>query len=581
MIPKTTPAALALSLLSILTSAAHAQIPAWLHWFDWPTDGTLGGTADFGRSISGRFVGNARPCAATLRGMIPVLAVEPHLRQSLSHLRTLAYDLDTLTNGGPLPAQDAIVTVGPLGLQLWVSLPAVPTMVGTLLDNGAWANARLVRCADLDADGDDDVVGIGADGRTLLAIYQQPDGSWVNNLPVSIPDDVLRMELAQWTPGSSMPRFVLAHAGKLDVRTITGTLLTSFPSPSSSTAQVIAVLDRDVSLGDQVAWAQPTASGSTQQLIIVDAAGTEPAVSLGSNWVVEMSACDLDGDDDGDLCVCRTSIVRAEFWIHQDPVGGLPPQLVFDPQEVVTHDLGLPPTSHPNRALPLLHDFDSDGSTDLYLPIDDYSGVSFLSGVHRLLGIWPATWDDMTFELAEGCFTEDSVELTVSATFPDVQSQIPSLNGYEIVLWWAEHYDDEVTATALSRCLREFGELGLPAQGGGGGTFSWTFTFAGTPEDLDAWGALFFMELRPVEFSEGTVHKAGPQLIGAFSMDQDNGFEFVDLYPPGSIDLVYLSYCPPGSPVGALVGGFVRGKRIPPSSINNKPESDVECQNDN
>src|SRR5688572_24697790 len=126
----------------LLGSSLHAQTVHEFSGFQLSTPWSPpAGT--FGRSIAGLFTHNPLLDVVVLCGTTPFVLCDADPRDAKFALALSAFDIDVLPDGAP-GGFDALVSVGPAGLQ-WTRFSAdLQAFVSSTLDNGAWAGVRLV-----------------------------------------------------------------------------------------------------------------------------------------------------------------------------------------------------------------------------------------------------------------------------------------------------------------------------------------------------------------------------------------------------------------------------------------------------
>src|SRR5262245_12357090 len=139
------------------------------------------GMANFGKIISGEFTGDLKRDAVVMDDSQPKLLVAPETYDTAIDVGGPANDIATLS--GVLPGKDCVLTVSAAGLLRYERNSANGTWIVTTLRDSAssWGGARKVAVGHVAGTSLSDIVGIAADGRTVLIEYANFDGSYTRS----------------------------------------------------------------------------------------------------------------------------------------------------------------------------------------------------------------------------------------------------------------------------------------------------------------------------------------------------------------------------------------------------------------
>ncbi|NOT31285.1 MAG: hypothetical protein HOP15_12635 [Planctomycetes bacterium] len=361
------------------------------------------GYANFGKIVSGEFTGDLKRDAVLMDGTRPVLVVAPETFESAITVRPIADPTanDIAVLGGALadPDKDCILTVSSAGLERYERDSAAGTwnVVTIRGSTTSWNNARLVAVGQVDGVGRPDIVGIAADGRTVMIEYGNVDGTYTAG-PVfqALATDITDIWLLNWRETS------LAGACEIALNCPLG----------------LVVHNRNGLALDGFAWSQAPMYGAVityagtlvQRLGLVSESGgqdglmvygdtvTEPNLWLGALGVVSVASGDADGDGNSELFLSVTS--QNAFKKLENLAPASPS---FDAAHMTGFPYGSGRNPAANHAGLAPGDFDSDGKLDVLAPaqgspnIGVYGSVELVNVESQVVAGWRASMNQVTY----------------------------------------------------------------------------------------------------------------------------------------------------------------------------------------
>ena len=349
----------------------------------WPS--TIGSTGAFGRSESGDFDGDGTPDVLLFDGPRPVVLFAPD--QFFAPLELAAPAQDGCVVAGGAPGRDAIALVAPAGLSLVRFDPLTGQLSSQLTAAGAWAGARLVRAAQLDGHGAQDVCGIAADRRTVLCLREVASGAPVASATFQALSDVYDVLAIEWDGDAQSELAILSHAG-LHIHELDGVLRAGWSSAWPGGA--IARVRQAGAVHDRVAWVSAFAPPLQQTLLTVSPSGIESSLGLGALDVVAALGADFDGDGDDDLLLSHRHSHQL-LWIENERDITATQAVSFDAFDSAKVLIEVGPVGEQapqNASWPALADFDGDGDLDIVFAVERTASVHVIRG----------DWNDETRE---------------------------------------------------------------------------------------------------------------------------------------------------------------------------------------
>ncbi len=360
------------------------------------------GMAQFGKIVAGEFTGDLKLDAVVMDGQQPKLLVAPETFDSAILVCPSANDIAVLKGALSDPDKDCLLTVSTAGLVRYERLSAsaswaIVTIRGTSTD---WNGARKVAVGQVDGGGPLDIVGIAANGRSVLIEYGNADGSYTPGPRfMAYGSTVTDLWLLNWREGAlpNACEIALCSPGGLEVRSRTGVL---FDVMEWSLAPILGAVVTDAGTPLQRLALVTEVEGSDRLLVFGDTL-TEPNVQLGTAGVVALASGDADGDGDTELFLGLDS--EKKFWMLENQGPGSP---TFDPSQVTKFPFG-PSGRNPayNHAGLAPGDFDSDGKLDVLAPAQGDPGpavavcgsVALVNVESQVVGGWKASINKVTY----------------------------------------------------------------------------------------------------------------------------------------------------------------------------------------
>ncbi len=328
-------------------------------------------TATFTRCVAGELSGDLLPEVAILRGSEVLLAFGPGLYDAVLTLPRPANDLAVLP-AAIANAKGTLLLVNSLGLQRVTFDASTDGFTTTNLATGDWADALLVRVADLDGDGDQDIVGLKSNRRDLLFLIGQ--GGVYSPFPgFSVPQDVFDAVPFDRN-GDGICEIGLRSATAVAVFDAGGALLAYHSvAPGGASSAIARVREGNV---DELAWVYRPSSAADQVLRMLRASGLSSTLAIGPKGVVAMASGDFDGDADVDLLLSQQDTHDLLLHVHTSTGTGSPPiyfgTSVSDLYPVPNGGAG---SASGNLAWPVFVDVDLDGDLDLAQPVQQTSDL--------------------------------------------------------------------------------------------------------------------------------------------------------------------------------------------------------------
>ncbi len=511
------------------------------HSWPWPSE--LATPGSFTRTDSGDLDGDAVPDVVVLDGTQPVIlfAVDEWVSQVPSSV--VANDLAVVRGIAPV-AVDDIAVVGPAGLtRLWFDATS-EQFVSVLADATAWVGAKVVVAGDVDGDGDDDLVGIGADGTTILRKQNNVTGL------ISLPSFVTSAQasdlvLLQWDLDLPLEIAVL-NANGVEILDDTGAPATSWTHPLAGGA--ITRLKQAGQARDRLAWITVWAPPAQQLLMVLAQGGATDIVDLGAldTIAIENGDYDLDGDDD---LLISHRVSHELVWLENErsPTSPSGPSFTANPDGTKLFRVGPPATQAPmNDARPLLADLDLDGDLDVFFPCEQTMFYEVLRGEARNEAQWrPTTGVTVWQDPAPG--------VPATLTFPissPVQASAAQ-DEFEIEIWRRSHLgtwldQDIVSSTYVAR----------PASG------SVSVTVA-IPETSAVFEDVYMIQVRTVDRNAaGLVIARGTSQVQWFTTHEPTEAAIDAAESPVSNETVWNASSAQGGPGGIKSGTLSIMKKV-------------------
>ncbi|MEM7305611.1 MAG: hypothetical protein AAF682_03020 [Planctomycetota bacterium] len=511
-------------------------------WFPYSNDVAAAGPPE--SMHVGRLTGDMIPDVVFLAAGRPYLAYGPSVYRT-----TIAIDGPTgmLSDVGVLPGggfdcNDAFVSVSPEGLHLWRILPGTVSWDCTLVDGNEWAGATRLKVVDTDLDGSPNIVGLAADGHTLLDAEDEGAG-WTTTTLYEAGVPIEHYELLDWASGEGLDGLELAVADAEGLLSVYprggGESIYSYTVGARSLD--LAVIDRVDDPHQRVAWI--SLLGETHYLSVHGAGGDEGMLSLGILSCFELTAGDADLDGDSDLLISHRYSTDQVLLANFSDV--LPGGATFSYAGVILVRVAAPGTDMSQQmSAGAAGDLDGDGDDDLFLPIvasQEYLLLLNWAKSETAQRVYPGGEDS----LLETDPLEGDFNLTFSLKSP---SPPPQANAVELTVW---HQPEEAPYT-----LEWVGSYELPmVNGAPPEQTTVNIPILQTP-NKDA----FHLIMRMVYVEDGQVKEGFPVSISTFVADNAEAASLENEYQILKQDLDQFEGVAAGmtfKPTGVQVGGIV------------------------
>ncbi len=517
----------------------------------WPAG--IGASGPFGRCVSARLTPDAIPDAVVLDGLEPVVLIDADPRFAPFELPLAALDLDRVRGAGP-GGRDALAVVDAGGLRLVRFDPPSWSFVVDPIAAGAWAGARKVRAADLNGDGLDDLLGVAADGSTLLQLLAQGSpATFQSGGSAATAFEVRQMCTLQWNADPGLEVAVLSNWG-IQVLEPEGTLLAQWPAvmPGGTMAR----LRQAGQATDRLAWITAWAPPAQQWLMTLAPGGAvNDLLDLGALDAFAAVGGDYDLDGDDDLLVSHHFSNELIWFENQrgssNPLG---PSFALLQQQMTLFRVGPPGAGATlNQAWPVVDDLDSDGDLDLLYAAETSMTLELLRGE----------------EVAEQAFVPSPTSGTWQVTSPSAPGHLilsfaapptlhPQATHLEVDVWRRPSLSGAFEASGI---LHQ--ELALPA--------SWPLQLdLALPETGLGFPRIYAIELRQVQANAaGQVVRAFPPFCGYFAMDPPTVTALAG-EPQTLTQMVVSAIMPASGPTE--VGGICVRRIMGPPPLNSIPK---------
>lgn len=343
-------------------------------WISSSSDGQA-----FGRAQAADFFGDGVPDVLQLEGRS--LAVLFDVDQTFAPA-WVAQDVDDACalRQHALDGRDALAVVAPSGLSIALVDPLTGLWTWSPLDSSTWAGARTLRSADLDSDGRADLLGVAADGQTVLTrIAGATEMQFSGGASFSAGAAVLDLLALQWDLDPAL-EFAVLTTGGVALFDGSGALLAHYASsiPGGAIARVASTANAN----DRLAWITTVSTNAHQWLLTLSPGGIDAQLDLGTLDVVACVSADADADGDDDLLLSHRRNYNLVWLVNQrGPQAPSATSFQVTSSGVRLFNAGPSDIEAPeNQAWPALADLDGDGDQDVVFGCELEQSVVLLRG---------------------------------------------------------------------------------------------------------------------------------------------------------------------------------------------------------
>lgn len=476
-------------------------------------------------------------------------------------------DVATLAiEGQAVPGdRDLLVVAATDGL--WTMKETASGPVFTAIDTtAAWQNLQRVVVADVDGDGDHDIVVLRADGRTIDAKIQRPAGNFIDTVNYSwtAASDVLDLAVGEFNSTATQAELVVNDMGGLRILSAAGATLLAYASARPD-LDAMALVKRDESsqVNDHVAWctaASSVAGDPVRHLAVIDLAASTLCFTT-SDPFGAMAAGRFDDDVATDLAVTRAG--ESELWIFpQQTTGGTP----FQYAERMEFAIG--GSTAVAAVRPCIGDLGNDRRDDFALPVASLGALA----VSNEPGVTAALTAVNNFTPDESCgevINSQTHRIHVRARLGGAGALASDPT------WFVEHivyrldYDSSIpgtygtyTTSPICYCRKPISDVLEPE--------------ANEPDDvlLDFWSIdpndyMLVVQARLVQVINNAVNDSTPIILGAWDKNELNVQE---LLADGENHPTWTTYqAAPRCGTVTRIAGFIRIRRMPTSAPPAQP----------
>jgi hypothetical protein len=469
--------------------------------FSEPWSPALSNPGQFGRSGSGDWNGDGALDLFTLDGesVTALFSADTCFAGTLAH--SAARDACAL-----LGAPERIAVVGDSGLEA-VELDTLNNAFVTLgIRAGAWSGARIVRCADLDGAGASDLVGIAADGTSVLAVERVAESmfAFVDGSSFQAFATVRDVIALEWDGDAGQELALLTDAG-VSVHERTGALLSNWNGAPTG-ASIARIAQAGLAI-DRIAWIAPSNAPGGQRLRTLSPEGVDEALDLGTLDSFATLGRDLDLDGDDDLLIARRSS-HTLVWLENARTPAMPSGRSFSSPAAVPRIVPIAPPpsgSQVNTATPVAADFDGDGDVDIVVALESSQALALVRG--DVVGE-----DLLRPDFAGAVYDVDPITLQGSLTLQLVAPLAPPAGAthVQVAVWHQDSVGTPFDPVASSSVL-----VSWPA------SFPTSIAIA-IPESEWLFADVYRVELTPVRAPAGLVIERFPGRVASLAVYADD-----------------------------------------------------------
>ena len=399
---------------------------------------------------------------------------------------------------------ESVLFTNAAGLQsLDYGTAAAPFDVALIRAGGGWTGVTRLRSADLDADGIEDLVGLGAGGTSLELLFANPlmNGQWIGDTTLPLLRAATDVEAVQWDGDSALEIAVLTGVGVYLYEQSGQLIQVLFKPAAESVIGNLVVLDTAQG-GGRVAWMTTTGTDATihvqspvsSENTIIDLSGVVPVALTSANW---------DGDGDDELLLTRGDEPEVRRF---DPLESSQPLDLLDGIRYPLHPQA--GTAGTVTSPALCGDIDGDQDVDLVVPCDQGGIVEVCFGDRfdqddLRLRVWAIPTPEFEYDTLSFQF-----DLLVPSGATDIEAR----------LYYRESLEHPVDTESSLNSVHYFS---LPVQ-------PTEPVWVSLPVVLDPQAPdLFHFVMRPVVRNGSELVSAGPPWIAAFAGDIETYDELI------------------------------------------------------
>lgn len=416
---------------------------------------------------------------------------------------------------------DVLAVAGAAGLFLIWFDAAAGSLHRVLIDATTWNDTLLLRVGDVNGDALPDLVGVAADQIAVRIQLGQPGGTFLPVAGFAVTSPIRGLDLLDFSPPHAGLEIALDTDAGMRITTATGAVVAMRSSLVAHDAMAPLRHATDHGVADELFWITGLPNGSQGITVLFDGGG-EPVFPIPGQFIATVRCGDLNHDGFADAVLVSAS--SPEVWIlwNQRGVPGATRSFAIAPGTYTRLDLQ---ASTGNDSQPVLGDVDFDGEVDIAVAANDPAGIRLFHGEptvdQPVLGEYDFLHDVACYSTVG--LEPDNWVLHLGFVYPiDPQSGA----WFEIVLWDQPERDQLTNPQAQALCYQVPGQpsngpwplamqIPLPAAQHEQGYF---------PDFPN----IFYITIRAVTGSAGSLTQVGPTIIGAFSQTE----EHVDLLVP-------------------------------------------------
>lgn len=568
-----------LMLAAVTAPAAGAPQAGVFESLHWPSGGGFGGgPGPFTGTAIARLSGDGIPDVAVVNDGDLDLFDQVDTFGVLSTITTTGTvnDIAALTIEGTAPTIDRDRLVVAASDGLWLGTEGASGITFTAIDTSSnWQDLDRVLVVDLDDDGDDDLLVLRADHRTVDAKIQRAAGTFMDTARFSwtATSDVKDLLVGEFDSLPAEPELVVNDQAGLKILSGGGATLASYASARSQLDRIALVKrDESSSVNDAIAWvsAATSAANDPQRYLFMVTLSAATPCFLTTQSLESAGSGRFDDDAMTDLVFAQYGETNLIVLYQQET--GTP----FDLSEANTDEVDLYGISSFDAARISVGDYDLDGIDDIVLPLASTAVLGLMPGPFKIVQDPGSTVNDFVPSLLSGTFAPQDFEnqvfhvvaqlvgATAYAADPNadwrlqciVQKREASSGDFSLV-----HYCRE----DLSNVMFGFDKvvLNLPIN-----------------PAADQWYVL----MRLVRMDGEDVITAKPQIVGLYS----SNINYFDPLPTGLpddleslMDANWTEFAEVHQTTGTTtrIGGFIRIRRMPTTAPTPPPAppSGVDC----